>query len=154
SARRRRRGFSRVRSFEDLDVRAHFGRRALTSGPFFTSVLADMDSAAFARQLPECLPSLRALAGRMLGNRDDAEDVVQEALLHANRTLGSFRQDSSLKTWLFSITARLALDHLRARKRWSTQVMVDACDARGRGSVEAKYADPSIHFDVGQHVSF
>lgn len=113
-----------------------------------------METAAFERQLPQHLPSLHALARRLLGNRDEAEDVVQEALLRASRSLGHFRGESSLKTWLYSITARVALDHLRAAKRWSSQVMVDACDEHGRESVSAKYGDPSVSFDVGQHIAF
>jgi len=113
-----------------------------------------MDTAAFERDLPQHLPTLRALARRLIGNPDDAEDVLQEALLRAHRSLGNFRGDSSLKTWLFSITARVALDQLRSAKRWSTQVMVDACDARGRESVGAKFADPSVSFDVRQHIAF
>lgn len=113
-----------------------------------------MNSATFERQLPACLPQLRALAKRMVGNRDDAEDIVQDALLRASKSLATFHETSALGTWLFAITTRTAIDHLRARKRWSPQAMVDACDVRGRDTVLAKYADPSIAFDVGQHISF
>ncbi|HEY8206589.1 MAG TPA: RNA polymerase sigma factor [Myxococcaceae bacterium] len=113
-----------------------------------------MEIADFERALPDHLPALRGLARRLIGNPDDAEDVVQEALLRASRSLAGFRGESSLKTWLFSITARIALDHLRSAKRWGTQVMVDACDERGRESVGAKFGDPSVSFDVGQHIAF
>lgn len=113
-----------------------------------------MDRATFEAQLPEHLPALRALARRLLGHTDDAGDVVQDALVKASASVGTFRGDSSLKTWLFAITTRVALDHLRASKPWRNQVLIDACDERGRSSVEAKYGDPSVHFDVGQHIAF
>jgi RNA polymerase sigma-70 factor (ECF subfamily) len=105
-------------------------------------------------ELPALLPSLRALARRLLGNPDEAEDAVQEALLRASAHLARFRAESTLKTWLFSITTRVALDQLRQRRRWNTQAMVDACDERGRASVESRYAEPAAAFDVNEHIAF
>ena len=51
------------------------------------------------------------LAARLVGPLD-AEDVVQETFLRAFRSLGSFRGESSLKTWLYAI----ALNRLRVRR--------------------------------------
>lgn len=113
-----------------------------------------MDRATFEQQLPVHLPALRALTRRLIGHKDDADDVLQEALARASKNLSAFRAESSLKTWLFSVATNAALDHLRGRKRWDKQVMIDACDASGRTSVEAKYGDPSMRFDVGQHIAF
>jgi RNA polymerase sigma-70 factor (ECF subfamily) len=113
-----------------------------------------MDRATFEQQLPGHLPALRALTRRLIGHKDDADDVLQEALARAAKNLAAFRAESSLKTWLFSVTTNVALDHLRGRKRWDKQVMIDACDSSGRSSVEAKYGDPSMQFDVGQHIAF
>ncbi len=113
-----------------------------------------MLKADFEAALPSLLPGLRSLARRMMGDRDDAEDVVQDALVRASSSLAHFREDASLKTWLFSITTRVAIDHLRGAKRWRTQVLIDACDERGARSVAAKYGDPAVSFDVEQHISF
>ncbi len=113
-----------------------------------------MRQSDFEAQLPTHLPSLRALARRMVGDADDAQDVVQTALLRASRELGSFREEAALKTWLFAITTRVALDFLRAAKRWSNQALVDACDARGAASVAEKFGDPSVSFDVQEHLAF
>ncbi|MBL9039154.1 MAG: RNA polymerase sigma factor [Archangium sp.] len=113
-----------------------------------------MNDVEFEAQVPPHLPALRSLARRLVGNRDDADDIVQETLLRASRSLVRFRGESSLKTWLFSIASRVAIDHLRSTRRWDSQVMVDACDERGRDSVMAKYADPSVVFDVEQHIAF
>lgn len=110
--------------------------------------------ADFDAQLPTHLPALHALARRLVGNQDDAEDLVQEALARAAKNLAAFREDSSLKTWLFSITTRLAIDQLRAAKRWDKQVMIDACDEKGAASVSEKFSDPSVAFDVAQHIAF
>ncbi|RJQ43220.1 MAG: sigma-70 family RNA polymerase sigma factor [Gaiellales bacterium] len=57
------------------------------------------------------------LAVRMVGNREDAEDVLQDTFLNVIRSLGSFRGKSSFSTWLYRITANAALTRLRKRSR-------------------------------------
>jgi RNA polymerase sigma-70 factor (ECF subfamily) len=58
-------------------------------------------------------------AARLLGNMADAEDVVQESYVKAHRALtsGSFDGRASLKTWLYRIVTRTAIDHKRSRQR-------------------------------------
>src|SRR2546425_4181351 len=53
---------------------------------------------------------------RILGQDVDAEDVVQDALLSAWRSLASF-EGTSLRAWIFRIATTRALDRLRAKKR-------------------------------------
>lgn len=47
----------------------------------------------------------------------DAQEVTQDALLAALRSLDSYRGDAKLSTWLYSITLNLCRNRLRARKR-------------------------------------
>lgn len=61
--------------------------------------------------------SLHRLACRMTRNEQDAEDVVQEALLKAYRGLDKFENRSELSTWLHRITTNCAYDLLRKRQR-------------------------------------
>ena len=49
---------------------------------------------------------------RMLRNRQDAEDISQEVFLRAVRSIGAFRGDASLRTWLHQITHNACLTHL------------------------------------------
>ncbi len=49
-----------------------------------------------------------------LGARDDAEELVQDTFVRAFEALDTFRGDSSLRTWLFTIARRLFLDRRRA----------------------------------------
>lgn len=53
------------------------------------------------------------LALCMLKNRTQAEDITQEVFIAAYKGIGSFRADSSLKTWLYRITANLASKFIR-----------------------------------------
>lgn len=56
------------------------------------------------------------LAYRMLGNAEDAGDLVQDTFLRAYGALASFRQDASFLTWLYKIASNLCIDQLRSRK--------------------------------------
>ncbi len=57
-------------------------------------------------------PLLRYLA-RYTGDRDLAEDLLQETLIRISRGLPGFEGRSELKTWAFSIATRVAADHFR-----------------------------------------
>ncbi|RKZ34535.1 hypothetical protein DRQ33_01895, partial [bacterium] len=56
------------------------------------------------------------LSYRMLNNRDDALDVVQETFFRGWRSLKSFRGESSLRLWLETIATRICISRYR-RKR-------------------------------------
>ena len=57
------------------------------------------------------------VAYRMMGNRDDAEDVVQDAFLSAYRARDRFRGASQVTTWLYRITVNASLMRLRKKSR-------------------------------------
>lgn len=61
---------------------------------------------AIRRVFDEHGASLFSLALRFCGDRQDAEDLVQEVLMHAYRGWDSFQGRSSEKTWLYTIAAR------------------------------------------------
>ena len=67
--------------------------------------------------LTHCLPSLYRYAYRLVGNKPDAEDAVQDALLAAYEHLHQFRGDAQLSTWLTTIVINCARMHLRRRSR-------------------------------------
>ena len=62
-------------------------------------------------------PALTGHCYRMLGSVVDAEDAVQEAMLRAWKGLDTFREQSSMKTWLYRIATNVCLDTLSASGR-------------------------------------
>jgi RNA polymerase sigma-70 factor (ECF subfamily) len=64
------------------------------------------------------LPSLHQRAYRVLGNKADAEDAVQDALLAAWTHLKQFRGDAQLSTWLTAIVINSARMQVRKRPRY------------------------------------
>jgi len=64
-----------------------------------------------------------------LGARGDAGDLVQDTFVRAFGSLDSFRGESTLRTWLFTIARRLLLDLRRSQRRQGDQVDVHENDA-------------------------
>jgi RNA polymerase sigma-70 factor (ECF subfamily) len=103
--------------------------------------LAKPSLAEMLSVLSHCLPSLHRYAYRFLGNKADAEDAVQDALLAAYKHLQQFRGDAQLSTWLTTIVINCARMHLRKRSRY-THVSLDS-----RIGDEQEYAMSDILVD-------
>jgi RNA polymerase sigma-70 factor, ECF subfamily len=63
------------------------------------------------------VPSLYRCAYRILGNKADAEDAVQDALLAAFRHSNQFRGEAQFSTWVSTIVINCARMHLRKQSR-------------------------------------
>ncbi len=74
------------------------------------------DRDEFARMVEAYSPRIYRLALRMLGDAQEAEDVLQETFLNAFRSLSRFEGRSSLGTWLHRIATNQALMRLRKRE--------------------------------------
>lgn len=84
------------------------------------ALLSDLkagEEAAFERLVAAYGPRMRATALRLTRNEADANDVVQEAFLHAIRGLDSFKGEARIGTWLHRIAVNAALMKIRARAR-------------------------------------
>ena len=116
-----------------------------------TGSLAALDPADEADLIARCRDHQRAahdelyhrfrrqVAGnlyRVLGDRSDLDDLVQEVFVIAFRGLERFRGDARLSTWLYRICVNVALGRIRTRKRRPPPIGVDDLDAAN--------ADPSL----------
>jgi RNA polymerase sigma-70 factor, ECF subfamily len=75
---------------------------------------------AFGLLIQKYKNSLYDMACRILGNAQEAEDVLQDALLEAYRHLDGFRHKSRFSTWLYSIVLNRVRNRIRHNKtiRW------------------------------------
>ncbi|MDF3299237.1 sigma-70 family RNA polymerase sigma factor [Streptomyces sp. K1PA1] len=81
-----------------------------------TARAAEGDEEAFAVLVRRHAGGLIRLAHRLLGNRAEAEDAVQDAFISAWRKLPEFRGQAGFGTWLYRIVTNRCLNVLRARK--------------------------------------
>lgn len=55
---------------------------------------------------------------RLLGNREEAEDIAQDVFVRAFKAYAHFRGDADPGTWLYRIAVNLCLNHQRKQKQW------------------------------------
>jgi RNA polymerase sigma-70 factor (ECF subfamily) len=92
------------------------------------------DRRAFTILVDRHAPTCLRFATRMLGNREDAEDAVQESLIRAYRALGSFDHRASFRTWLLTIVVNQCRT-LASRRIKRAQYFVADDDALSRAAV-------------------
>lgn len=75
------------------------------------------DTSEFERRLRECRRVVYHVAFSVLGERADAEEIVQDAFLRAYRKLSSLREPEKFRAWVTRMSFRLALNRRRAASR-------------------------------------
>jgi RNA polymerase sigma-70 factor (ECF subfamily) len=101
---------------------------AETSGPSDAALLrahVEGDPRAFAELVRRHRDRLWAVALRTMGDREEAADAVQDALLSAHRGAARFRGDSAVTTWLHRIVVNACLDRIRRRQAHPTVPLPD-----------------------------
>ncbi|MBK8780720.1 MAG: sigma-70 family RNA polymerase sigma factor [Anaerolineales bacterium] len=88
-----------------------------TTQEFSIEALRAGDKAEFARLVDAYSTLIYRLGLKMLGNEQDAEDVLQNTFLNAMTHLSGFEGRSSISTWLYRIASNEALMQLRRGKK-------------------------------------
>jgi RNA polymerase sigma-70 factor, ECF subfamily len=83
------------------------------------------DRDAFGELVRRHRDRLWAVALRTLGDREEAADALQDALLSAYRSAGRFRGDSAVTTWLHRIVVNACLDRVRRRQARPTVPLLE-----------------------------
>jgi len=120
-----------VRSRRPLQADAPTGRaalRALDDTALVSACLAD-DSRAFEVLVERYQVRLLNFVYRTIGDRDRAEDLVQEVFIRVYRHLGRFDRSKKFSTWIYTIASNLAKNELRNRSR-SPLVLFQAIKAK------------------------
>ena len=92
------------------------------------------DSAAYRELVERLEKPLVNFILRFVGERHVAEDLFQETFVRVVKTLGSFRPEASLSTWIFTIARNLSLDWLKAKRR-HREMALDAVTSEEKGRV-------------------
>lgn len=86
----------------------------------------DGDIDAFEELVHRYERKIYTIAYRLIGNRDDANDLAQEAFLKAFQGIKNFRGEASFQTWLCRITTNVCRDEIRKRCRKPVDHLDDA----------------------------
>ena len=90
---------------------------AVLDEQYLIEKLKQGDESAFKEIVEAWKNMVHNTALGILQNAEDAEDVTQEVFVQAYESIGSFKAESKLSTWLYRITVTKSLDHLRRKKR-------------------------------------
>ncbi|MEZ0229846.1 MAG: RNA polymerase sigma factor [Planctomycetota bacterium] len=93
------------------------------------------DRAAFGVLCERYYSMVSILAYQKIRNRTDAEDLVQESFVRAYRAIESLREGEKFPGWLYRITLKICLDHLRKVNRRDSMVSLDE-DTHGSAAPE------------------
>lgn len=118
-----------------------------------------LDPRSFNRLADEARPKLRAVVRRLVGHPEDTDEVMQETLLRAWSAVGEFRGQSAFSTWLCSIGMRVAVDFLRAQKRWRPEAQIaysNVCaqDPTYSNEVITAIGSPEFAYEVREHIGY
>jgi len=97
---------------------------------------------------------------RLAANKEDAKDLVQDTFLRASLKIDTFKNQSTFKTWCFSIATNLARDNQRVKNRWKLEVQ-DEC--KNASLSTPKYQQKIIsgfqnqteqNFEILEHINY
>jgi RNA polymerase sigma-70 factor (ECF subfamily) len=110
------------------------------------------DKRAFDLLVSKYQLRLAKLVGRLVWDRSEVQDVVQESFIKAYRALPNFRGDSAFYTWLYRIAVNAAKNHLvtRSRRPPSDDVDITDGDVEDAGVVVADIATPESYAERDQ----
>jgi len=83
---------------------------------FYIEKLLKGETDCFAPIVEKYSKQVFSLIVRIVGNREDAEELTQDAFLKVYKSLKSFRGDSSFSTWLYRIAYNIAISAERKQK--------------------------------------
>lgn len=118
------------------------------------AAIIDGSQAAFAQLVQAHQRTCAHVIGRMVGDRDQVADLLQETFLAVFRQLHRFRFESSLRTWVSRVAYTTALQHLRRRRlemQW--MVAVEVPEGLGTGDEGPGPAELSETLQAGRQLA-
>jgi RNA polymerase sigma-70 factor (ECF subfamily) len=106
--------------------------------------LRDRDEKAFREIVELHRDRVFNLTYRMLGNREEAEDVAQEVFITVFKSIDSFRGDSQFSTWLYRIAANHCKNRIKYLARRHDRDQDEYDEQRQSSSAAGTYAPASI----------
>jgi RNA polymerase sigma-70 factor, ECF subfamily len=114
----------------------------------------------FTKEFQIARPQLKSYILRITASVEDTEDIIQDTYIRASDNVDTFRAESSVKTWIFTIASNIAKDNLRAKKRWPENV-TDICKEKALANPDyfaeigkIMQSSSQAQFEVKEHITF
>jgi len=105
--------------------------------------LRERDERAFREMVDEYRDRVFSLTLRMLGNREEAEDLAQEVFITVFKSIDSFRGDSKFSTWLYRITANHCKNRIKYLARRHDRKKSEFDEENTKGAVAGAPSTPN-----------
>ena len=110
-------------------------RMAVLSDNILVERLGRGDSRSFETLFYRHYDQVYGLLFRLIGNRQEAEDVTQEVFIRLYRQPFEGRREHNLSAWLYRVATNLGYNHIRGRKRrWSRNRLLVPDDSEKQGN--------------------
>jgi len=130
-----------TRAGDNLETRAGDNTRTRSDDKSLVELSISGDAGAFEELVTRYEKRIVAAAIRLCSNREEGEDMAQEAFIKAWRALAGYRGQASFGTWMMAILTNIWRDRLR-----KTQLPADSMDALTQvedGETRKQYRDES-----------
>ncbi|SHG46412.1 RNA polymerase sigma factor [Winogradskyella jejuensis] len=90
------------------------------------ALIIDGDHNAYGQLVDRYKDLVFTLALRMLKNREEAEEVAQDAFVKVYKSLDKFKGDSKFSTWIYRVTYNTCLDTIKKNKKHQNDISIDS----------------------------
>lgn len=103
---------------------------------------------------------LTSFVFRLVTNRQDTEDIVQETYLKVFEKLNTFKKASSFKTWVFTIALNTAKNHLDRQNRWKENAQDYGANLHSKHPryseqfVSVFHTTPEREYEIKEHINY
>ncbi|MCL6218170.1 RNA polymerase sigma factor [Zunongwangia pacifica] len=97
---------------------------------------------------------------RLVSNRQDTEDIVQETYLKVFHKIDTFQERSSFKTWVFAIALNTAKNHLDKQKRWKENAQDYGANLHSKSTSHFDkfktvfQSTPEREYEIKEHINY
>lgn len=114
----------------------------------------------FEKEFIKLKDELASFVFRLLTNREDTEDIVQNTFIKVSEKIDSFKGKSTFRTWVFSIALNLSKNHLKTKKRWSTNFQDKGASLHSSSSKhwydfkKVFKKTPESEYEIKEHINY
>ncbi len=106
------------------------------------------DQAAYQRLVNKYKPTITFVLYRIVQDKDDVEDIVQEVFINTFRALNSFKKEYSFFSWIYKIALNKGIDYLRKKKLKTFSIDKPISSKDG----EFQYEVPDSTYEPDKHI--